>query len=67
MSNPRTPKKPSSPTQSEAFIAKARELGADKDSSAGDELMGRLAKTPPEPRRPPTPRARTAPKNTVGQ
>ncbi|WAX94420.1 hypothetical protein N7E70_022535 [Aminobacter sp. NyZ550] len=41
--------------QSAAFIKKARELEADGEESAADELMKRLAKTPPEPRRPPAP------------
>jgi hypothetical protein len=37
--------------QSRAFIEKAREIGADEDRSAADELLGRLAKMPPEPRK----------------
>jgi hypothetical protein len=41
------------PEQSKAFIEKAREIGADKKRSAADKLMERLAKTPPEPRKPP--------------
>ena len=36
--------------QGEAFIAAAREAGADVDTSTADHLMGRLAKTPPEPK-----------------
>jgi hypothetical protein len=40
------------PEQSKAFIEKAREIGADEKRSAADKLMERLAKTPPEPRKP---------------
>jgi hypothetical protein len=36
--------------QSKLFIEKAREIGADEDKSKADELIKRLAKTPPEPR-----------------
>ncbi len=36
--------------QSKLFIEKAREIGADEKKSAADELLGRLAKMPPEPR-----------------
>jgi hypothetical protein len=36
--------------QSKLFIEKAREIGADEEKSAADELLGRLAKMPPEPR-----------------
>jgi hypothetical protein len=36
--------------QSKLFIETAREIGADEAKSAADELIGRLAKTPPEPR-----------------
>ena len=39
------------PEQSKAFIDKAHELGADKDESKSDDLIGRLAKKPPEPRK----------------
>jgi hypothetical protein len=39
--------------QSRAFIEKAREIGADEDKSAADEVMRRLAKRPPEPRNKP--------------
>jgi hypothetical protein len=38
--------------QSRAFMKKAREIGADENHSASDELLGRLAKKPPEPRKP---------------
>jgi len=40
--------------QSRLFIEKARELGADDDSTRSDELMKRLAKTPPEPKAKPS-------------
>jgi hypothetical protein len=46
--NPRN--RPDDKEQSKLFIDKAREIGADEDKSASDELMSRLAKTPPEPR-----------------
>jgi hypothetical protein len=42
--------KPDDNEQSRAFVEKAREIGADEDKSAADELLARLAKTPPEPR-----------------
>jgi hypothetical protein len=42
------PKKMSS--QSQRFIDKAREIGADEKSSAADTLLGRLAKMPPQPK-----------------
>jgi hypothetical protein len=45
--------KPDDKEQSRAFIEKAREIGADEKRSAADKLMGRLAKTPPEPRQNP--------------
>jgi hypothetical protein len=38
--------------QSAAFIEKSREIGADEESSCADELLGRLAKIPPKPKRP---------------
>jgi hypothetical protein len=38
------------PEQSKAFIAKARELGADGNDSDADKLMRRLAKMPPQPK-----------------
>jgi hypothetical protein len=37
--------------QSQLFIKKAREIGADEEQSRADELIGRLAKKPPEPRK----------------
>lgn len=33
------------------FIKKAREIGADEEHLAADELIGQLAKKPPEPRK----------------
>lgn len=39
------------PAQSRAFIEKAREVGADESSAqASDNIIGRLATKPPEPR-----------------
>jgi hypothetical protein len=38
--------------QSAAFIAKAKEIEADGDSSKADLLMGRLSKMKPAPRAP---------------
>jgi hypothetical protein len=44
--------KPDDRKQSEKFIETARKIGADRESTAaGDEVMGRLAKQPPEPRK----------------
>ena len=40
------------PKQSAAFIAKARELGADSDDTRTDLLIGRLSKMKPAPRAP---------------
>src|SRR5947208_13274785 len=40
------------PAQSRAFIKKAREVGADDGKSASGRLVRRLAKMPPEPRKP---------------
>jgi hypothetical protein len=37
------------PEQSRLFIEKAREIGADEEHSAADELLGHLHKKPPEP------------------
>jgi hypothetical protein len=42
--------KPDDKEQSRLFTEKAREIGADEEKSAADELIGRLAKTPPGPR-----------------
>jgi hypothetical protein len=41
------------PEQSRLFIKKAREIEADEENSAADELIGHLAKTPPAPRKKP--------------
>jgi hypothetical protein len=39
--------------QSERFIETARKVGADRESTAkGDDVMGRLVKQAPEPRKP---------------
>jgi hypothetical protein len=38
------------PAQSRAFIKKAREIEADEAASRADDLMGRLAKRPPDPK-----------------
>ena len=38
------------PEQSRLFVEKAREIGADEEKSKSDELIGQLAKKPPEPR-----------------
>jgi hypothetical protein len=44
--------KPDDKAQSKRFIETARKIGADKESSAAaDEVIGRLAKQPPEPRK----------------
>lgn len=37
-------------SQHARFVDAAREAGADVDTSAADALMGKLAKTPPEPK-----------------
>lgn len=37
--------------QSRLFIAKAREVEADEKTSTSDQLLGRLAKMKPEPRK----------------
>jgi hypothetical protein len=41
--------KPDGKEQSKRFLAKTREIGADEEKSAADELLGRLAKSPPQP------------------
>jgi hypothetical protein len=38
--------------QSRLFIETAREIGADEETSAADQVLGRLAKQQPEPRKP---------------
>jgi len=43
--------KPDDKQQSRLFIAKAREIEADEKTSASDQLLGRLAKMKPEPRK----------------
>jgi hypothetical protein len=43
-------KKPDDKQQSKLFIEKAREIGADEEKSAADDLMKELASTAPEPR-----------------
>jgi hypothetical protein len=43
------PNRPDDKEQSKLFIEKAREIGADEEKSAADELLGRLAKMPPQP------------------
>jgi hypothetical protein len=45
------PQRHDDPEQSKAFIEKAREIEADEKRSAADELMERLAKTKPQPKR----------------
>lgn len=47
---PMASKKRDDPAQSRAFIKKAKEIEADGDKSAAVEVLGRLAKMPPEPR-----------------
>ena len=41
--------KPDDKEQSKRFIEKAREIGADEESSSADEVMGKLGKTKPDP------------------
>jgi hypothetical protein len=43
--------KPDDNEQSKLFIKKAREIGADEERSISNELIGQLAKKPPEPRK----------------
>lgn len=45
-------KPPDDRAQSKLFLEKAREIGADEERSAADELMRLLAKSPPEPHQP---------------
>jgi hypothetical protein len=47
--------KPDDKAQSERFIETARKVGADHDTGAADEVIGRLVKQPPEPRKPSKP------------
>jgi hypothetical protein len=44
--------KPDDKEQSKLFLEKAREIGADEESSAADELLAHLRRKPPEPRKP---------------
>jgi|HubBroStandDraft_6_1064221.scaffolds.fasta_scaffold648236_2 hypothetical protein len=45
--------KPDDKAQSERFIETARKVGADRTSTAaGDDVIGRLAKQAPGPRKP---------------
>jgi hypothetical protein len=43
--------RPDDKVQSKLFIEKAREIEADEESSAADELLAHLRKKPPEPRK----------------
>jgi hypothetical protein len=43
--------KPDDKEQSKLFLEKAREIGADETQSEADNLLGRLAKMKPEPRK----------------
>jgi hypothetical protein len=45
--------------QSRLFIKTAREIGADEEKSAAGELLGRLAKMPPQPHTPSKTKRRT--------
>lgn len=45
--------KPDDKTQSKRFLETARQIGASDDDSAADDLMGKLAKQPPERHKPP--------------
>jgi hypothetical protein len=44
--------KPDDKAQSERFIETARKIGADKETTGADDLIGKLAKQPPERRKP---------------
>jgi hypothetical protein len=48
--NPRLPNSADNKEQSKLFLEKAREIEADEERSAADDLMGRLARTPPQPK-----------------
>ena len=48
-----TKPKPDDKAQSKRFLETARQIGADKEDTRADELMGKLAKQSPEPRKPP--------------
>ena len=43
--------KPDDKEQSKLFIEKAREIGADEEHSESDNLIGQLARKPPEPKK----------------
>ncbi len=54
--NPRTKqgvnvRKPDDKEQSRLFIETAREVGADEEKSVADDLIGQMAKTPPDSRK----------------
>jgi hypothetical protein len=50
----RVTSKPDDKAQSERFIETARKVGADRESTAaGDDVMGRLVKQPPQPKKQP--------------
>ena len=42
--------RPDDSEQSKLFIEKAREIGADENKSAADELLGQMAKISPRPK-----------------
>jgi len=43
--------KPDDKAQSKRFLETAREIGASEDDSAAADLMGKLAKLPPQPKK----------------
>jgi hypothetical protein len=45
------PHKSDDEEQSRLFMQNAKEIGADEDHSSANELLGRLAKMPPQPKR----------------
>jgi hypothetical protein len=53
MGKSRPTPKPDDKEQSRRFVETAREIGADEVSSGADQVLGRLAKQQPEPRKPP--------------
>lgn len=52
MPRQKTSTKPDDKEQSQLFIKKAREIGADEEHSEADALMHQLHKKPPEQRKP---------------
>jgi len=50
-SNKRSESKRDDPEQSGLFIKKAREIGANDSALPADDLMGKLAKMPPDPKK----------------